>query len=211
MKRPRRKNRTPPGGWYHITEDGSKIIGGHLSDLVSRVAKYYTVNEMLFNMDELEDIILDQICRRIPDDWCTDDGTHTFHPTTSIIEGATRAIIKQWTANGGQCEEDSTALARANVCLTLNEGRPCRYYRRQPTCWGCTALYKIMSAALGTNRSKLLENAHVCGICKCGIATIAYCKDNVLAAGTSKEQLNDYPERCWKRITLKEYYEKQSR
>jgi hypothetical protein len=151
--------------------------------------------------------ILDQICSRIPTDWCDNpDEVKYFHPTLSEVESVTRAIIKRWTDSDALPVDDDTARKRADVCLTNNEGKPCVQYRRQPTCWSCGAIYAVIKNLLGVSRAGNLEKLHVCGICRCAIGTIAYCNIKVLAESTKRDSLTLYPDGCWKRKELEEYF-----
>lgn len=191
----KRLDRDPPKGWVFECWDGFVVREGYFQALVKSVKQHYAVNSKEVP-DELEAIIQDQICMRIPHSLCKGDGPPRFWPTASQIVSGTRVLCDMF--RGAEMVDQDEANRRAKICLN------CEYNTRMEACLGCSLAYQLVKRVFGSFSTPHDKKLHVCRICFCLNKAQIHSSASTLKKATSKKLIDKYPDssRCWKKGVL---------
>jgi len=172
----------PPGGWYFYTvpETGVTIKSLTRVGFFDKIRKHYGENS-LECPDDLEDLVMDFMCRRLPRGFCHGEGSGSVNVVTmsDVKRRTVQAAAGQERVTPGEAKE------RAAICgrCKLNDRSAC------PTCSGLNAWASRLGGV------KVPGSASYLGICRAdGLATSAG-----VALKDAPVDKDEVPEHCWRR------------
>jgi|TARA_Y100000289_G_C3929123_1_gene155331 hypothetical protein len=192
---------TPPCGWmYNIALTNVTIKSSSYNELVNEVKLNLKINN--FDIpDNLEEDIQHQICQNSPNTYCKNSTSLVYRPMD--VYNGTSAFVHMMRKGKKSFVNIEKAEERAEICSK------CPLNVQNPGCWSCKGFQHIVDKVTKGRKTKLDNELKVCGICKCFIKAMVHVDVEILNLTTKKKIIkNKYPDFCWKKKELEEYYEK---
>ena len=202
MKRLKRHNVTPPGGWKDVEPlTGTECDGYDLPSLVLAEKRVLQTagKEVPSN---LSDIIEDRICNRLDrSKWQTRETGGAVTMTTvdyadaPEISDVARALdtLLPWTVAGRPLVSIVEQRARTEICAA------CPYNVLHKPCGMCAAAYTIVRLARARRHVEKTGALRVCKVCKCDNRVSVVVPDRFLVRSLSDPLVELTWDRCWKR------------
>lgn len=189
----------PPGGWYWLCpEDGTKVIGGSIQDLMVQVEKHCAAASLDPAPTQAE--VEEQICSRAGGGWCADqDGNPGPNYVKKVLDISqviqfTKAMLS-WFKGGMKHVEQAEAERRAQICVK------CPLNQELTGCSSCAM--KPLKAAIGLfkgGKSTSLDNGlKFCRACGCTLEVKIWFERDLLRENMAESQLEALAENCWLR------------
>lgn len=197
MLKVKKMNMDPPSGWIAQMESGLVIKAGTWRKLILKIHKHIEVNSGSIP-ENLEEIIMHELCLLNPESICEGDGPKRFFPSRKEMETGTKKLLDA-RAEMRKSDRDpfvsqEIAEERAAECFG------CEMKRNLWGCFVCDQLVKLVTRTYGKQTS-LDRDLYGCGVCGCINSAQVHLQDFVLAKTASADSIPDYPP-CWKRKAL---------
>ena len=217
-----KKKSTPRTGYFFTDPDtGMLTKEGTLADTIASARRHRTVNTLAIP-DNFDYIVEHLICVSNPDNFSRPRKNGNRVPRRTNTGGAVRfasgrgrkqsllhvtnntiTLMKVPGAGTLRIVSQEEAERRAKICLTCPENIP------DAGCYSCSAesSIKAILKKRHTSQDRLIQT---CRVCQCFNKAQVHCDAVTLAGGTPEKELRNYPDYCWKKQTLKEYYHDKS-
>lgn len=197
----------PPGGWYFIEEDGTKITSHSPQDLIIQVAKYRGKNGIAPG-DPTEEVT-NQLCGR----WvagCNGIAAHEISATYAPVKRDWLPMAKKFLAvvnrlakKGVALVSDEMADDRASICVNCPFNVPA--HQARGGCQSCGknifnqlaegSIEVFRKTILGTKKTTYNERLQTCQKCGCDLKLKVWIPKDVL--GHTAAELELMPSFCW--------------
>lgn len=192
----------PPGGWYFIEFDGTKIESHSPRDLIIKVAKYRGSNGI--NPGDPTEEVTAQLCHRWPTG-CNGHPSRYIPIPTDWMPMAQKfvRIIHRLRKTGVELVGDDESDNRASICSECPFNIPS--YQARGSCKSCGkgifnqiadgAVAIIRNAVIGAKKTTYQERLKTCGKCGCDLKFKVWLPKSVLEH--TPEELEVFPNFCW--------------
>lgn len=184
---------TPPGGWkYWVAETQTWVHSwADYDTFKGQVLKHLGANGLPAPLN-IEDLIQDQICRRLEPGRCSAEGVPMVGSIPATLETFFRGTrtIGAWLLSGESVSE-AEAESRANICAHCPFNDPIH---------GCPSCQMGKVAALVVSYIKDLKQfpqLKSCRICGCALKVKVYVPKAEIRKREPKELTAKYPDHCW--------------
>jgi hypothetical protein len=192
---------TPPPGWhYFVSETKVTIEAESYDELVEAVKDNYFING-LDAPDNLEDQIQNFLCNLSPTGFCKEFINELVILPKDILNGTTALSLMMRMGKGAYVDQEK-ANDRAEICAD------CEFNVENPGCYSCKGFKRVVEKVQRGRSTYLDDELKVCGICKCFTKALVHVDIQILDATTRENEINRYPEGCWKKKELEDYYGK---
>lgn len=190
----------PPGGHRYFVEQTKTWIRDHPSffDLVEGVKTHLKANNIPIPGD-IEGIIQDQECQRLPSDWCRDEtgrpvasGSDADCTSLSVVLQGSRTLLA-WKLESNVIEPEEEIIRRSNICSR------CPKNDLIPDCTACNAdtLKSLIDQIVGTVRIPTDAGLRMCRVCCCTLIPKVRLPLRILQKHLSQKQKEQLPKECW--------------
>lgn len=196
-------DRVPQGGFsFVVPENGYRMGPFHtIQELYDKVQSHYQDNNLALP-DNWKELVVDQLCQRLPAGWCMyKDG----EPSKGITNILSFDNIKKGVASLTQLTLDAVkgedpfvgqdeANRRAEICAR------CHLNMNASFCMGCGGariILDMVAKVKGERKTPLDNMLQNCGVCGCRNDAIVHVKKNILLKGESEDTTNKRPKWCW--------------
>jgi len=199
MLRFRRKGAIPPGGlfFFRVPETDVHFEHPELGKLLLLLQAHYQANGVV-TPDNLEELVIDFICRNSPESFCR--GT-TTKPRAEIISPLkVRRATRKISRGALHLTTRAEATRRAQVCGTCAQNL-------KSYCVNCNGLAAVRGMTIGNDRKTVRDpDLGVCVKNQCILTVLVHLSANALTYDEPRE----YPENCWIPQALAEQKEDQN-
>lgn len=192
---------TPPGGHRFFCEPTKRWIpvdapAHNYHDLRDAVVSHYKANNLQPPPD-LDRVIQDQECSRLPAGWCKDEyGNFNFDGTDcsslqALVQGT--ATLAEWKLKGSVIVEDTEVMRRSQICAK------CPFNGVVANCSVCgmKAVKDIVDKIVGGNALATDTSLQHCTICCCSLQAKVRIPLDILRHHTPEKQMARLPDHCW--------------
>lgn len=180
------KTVVPPGGFYYVRKNGSRVVASSWPELLAKAG------------DE-RDLVEEQVCSRLDGEWCQGDNGEAL-PRRGRALGLMDIItmtktLLQWGRQGMELVEAPEAEKRARVCARCPKNTPVS------GCKGCffRPVREAIKGFKGGRRTTMDEALHVCEACGCSLEVKVWFPLGVLWKNMPKKVKDELHEDCWLR------------
>jgi hypothetical protein len=203
MLKLRNLNEGPPGGHRFFVEATHTWIRDHhaYADLHDAVTLHLKANQLPIPAN-LDAIIQDQECSRLPGRWCVDeqgrfaatDGSDAECNSFAVVAQGTRTL-SDWKASSGEQVPEAEVVRRSYICAA------CPKNDLIPGCVACNSdtLKGIVDAIVGVARLPSDARLRQCRVCCCSLIAKVRLPLDVLQRNLSERQRANLPAPCWLR------------
>lgn len=172
--------------------------------IVAKVERILRANKMDVPPN-LADIIEDQIARRIPNAGRRPSLAASIIRSSAAIISGTQTLLALTMRRSSEKRfvEQEEAERRAEVCLTMNDGKACPYNRKD-ACFGCDGIYTLVKIWFRGKKTTKDDRLFACNVCGCLNSAQVHVQSDILLAGTKPVIAAQYPLGCWKRVIVAE-------
>lgn len=204
MLKSKSKNVEFPCGNFFIDPDTDyRIEGNNRANLLGKIRHYRKINN-LDPIENLEAVVEHFLCLHSPKGFCTgtlEEGDVRLGLSAKDIYKTSELMIKLWRQSGFKEVSREHAIERSKVCVACEKQASTRQM-----CTGCSGLYSIVKSFFSSEVLPDDKNLLTCVVCKClnqaqVRVPIRFFRDTV-----KPDELSQYPETCWKRKELEQYY-----
>jgi len=192
-----------PGRYTFTVPETGYNVGpfNRLKELLEATREHYSANNIPIP-ENLDDIVQDLLCRKIPFDLCTSSSAQVQRAhradlsAETILKGITSLSAMAFSAAKGEqvFVDQDTATARAEICARCVFNAPSSF------CAGCGIGQTITNtvAKVKGGRSTPFDNRLLnCVICGCKNEAIVHVNRNILLKGEKSETTESRPDWCW--------------
>jgi hypothetical protein len=178
-----------PGHYYYRCPiDGWATVCLDRWSWLNEVHNHYKANNHPMP-ENLEQIMVDQLCSTLPPGWCAEYDPDKVQPLTRITVGDVIEGMKsflKWFSEGKPFVSQSEAERRADICSR------CYLNVHVEGCSSCHEIAENLTRKVATSLDSKLDS---CGICKCLLRAKVHFRMQDI--GTSHQKLYRQVPQCW--------------
>jgi hypothetical protein len=171
-----------------------------MAGLLARIKQHYKDNNLPLP-DDWQERVEDQMCKQLPEGWCTYVDGVPANPENNItaeniVKGITslyKMAIETLKGEDVFVSQDE-ANQRAAICARCYQNKPSNF------CMGCGAMRQVtelVAKVKGSRKTTSDSRLQNCGICGCRNEAIVHVKRNILLSGEKSATTESRPNWCW--------------